>query len=332
MYKELEGITPPGDDTTLWRYMSLEKFANILATQSLFFTRAHKFEDTFEGHVPRQIASIYRSATSSYEKEHFGERPESLLLKSVRDLREYVMCSCWHQGEHESMAMWDKYRTQNCGIVIKTSLKNLKNSLPDKPDVFIGKIKYLDDHNQIDVLKNVSVLNLMHQPYFYKRKPFKYEREVRVIIDFDSWVRYLMDRGVTDITEVPELGEMGISLKIDVDTLIGEKSEVITSPYTERWVTDTVSSIVKQYGSQFHVNPSKLLDSPGQELRYIQEEYGIRDEIMRYWETDYGPGERPKLETEQDWELWRKANDAFAQLSKKDQYFIRSYWSHPDFL
>ena len=117
-----------------------------------------------------------------------------------------------------------------------------------------------------------------------------------------------------------------------METLIGENSEVITSPYAEQWVTDTVALIVKQYGFQFPVNPSKLLDKPGQELKYIQEEYGISDEIMRYWETDYGPGESPKLKTEQDWKLWGKANEAFVQLSKKDQYFIRSYWRHPDYL
>ena len=186
MHKELERITSPKNDAILWRYMSLEKFANILAIQSLFFTRADKFEDTFEGHVPRRIVSIYRSAFSFYEKEHFGELSQSPFLKSVRELRKYVMCSCWHQGEHESMAMWDKYRTQNSGIVIKTSLENLKDSLPDKPDVFIGEIQYIEDHNQIDVLENVSVINLMHQPYFYKRKPFEYEREVRVAIDFES--------------------------------------------------------------------------------------------------------------------------------------------------
>ena len=105
MVKELEGMTLPDDDATLWRYMSLEKFANILAIQSLFFTRANKFDDTFEGHIPRQIMSIYRSAISMYEEKHYGE----LLLNSARGLHKYVMCSCWHHGEHESMAMWDKY-------------------------------------------------------------------------------------------------------------------------------------------------------------------------------------------------------------------------------
>ena len=40
MPQELKGIGYPADNATLWRYMSFEKFANILATESLFFTRA----------------------------------------------------------------------------------------------------------------------------------------------------------------------------------------------------------------------------------------------------------------------------------------------------
>ena len=55
MHKVLKGITPPEDDTILMRYMNFEKFANILATNSLFFTRADKFDDQFE----RVYTSIY---------------------------------------------------------------------------------------------------------------------------------------------------------------------------------------------------------------------------------------------------------------------------------
>ena len=193
MHIELEGITPPEDDAILWHYMSLEKFVNILEKNSLFFTRADKFDDTFEGHVPRQIMSIYRSAISIYEKKHFGELSHSPGLNSVRDLHKCVMCSCWHQGEHETMAMWEKYHMRNSGIAIKTNLENLKNSLPDRPDVFIGEIQYLDEHNQIDVLENVSIPNLVHQPYFYKRKPFEYEREVRVVVEMHSFILDYID-------------------------------------------------------------------------------------------------------------------------------------------
>ena len=42
------------------------------------------------------------------------------------------------------MAMWDKYHLRNSGIAIKTTIGNLKNSLPDEPNVFIGKIEYIE--------------------------------------------------------------------------------------------------------------------------------------------------------------------------------------------
>ena len=43
----------------------------------------------------------------------------------------------------------------------------------------------------------------------------------------------------------------GMSFNVDVRTLIGE---VITSPYSDNWVTETVRSVVKQYGFDFEVN------------------------------------------------------------------------------
>lgn len=49
-------IISPEDGATLWRYMSLEKFVNMLETKSLFFTRADKFEDPFEGFIPSALA------------------------------------------------------------------------------------------------------------------------------------------------------------------------------------------------------------------------------------------------------------------------------------
>ena len=53
MSKELKGIGQPQDEDAVWRYMSFEKFANMLATESLFFTRADRYEDKFEGYIPK---------------------------------------------------------------------------------------------------------------------------------------------------------------------------------------------------------------------------------------------------------------------------------------
>ena len=234
MSKELKGIIRPEDEDTLWRYMSFEKFANILATESLFFTRADKYDDKFEGYIPESITLSYKSAGIRIDPNNF---------------RQYIMCNCWHHGDEESMAMWDKYHLRNNGIAIKTTMGNLKNSLPDEPNVFIGKIKYIDNHNQIDIPEDLPIESLLHYPYFYKRKPFEYEQEVRAIIDVASFLH-------------DDPYEFGKPLKINVKRLISENSEVIVSPHAEKWVTGTVTLIVEQYEFQFPVNRSKLLDPP----------------------------------------------------------------------
>ncbi|MDE2798596.1 MAG: DUF2971 domain-containing protein [Gemmatimonadota bacterium] len=235
MSKELKGIKQPAAHEPLWRYMNFEKFINILVTGSLFFTRADKYDDKFEGYIPEAIMRYYGS-------------PD---IRIDRALREYIMCNCWHSGKQESMGMWDKYHIRNSGIAIKTTMENLKNCLPDTPNIFIGKVDYdvgsIENQNQIEVPEDLSIEHLLDYLYFYKRKPFAYEREVRAIIDITSIPR--------DVTYT-----FGIPLEIDVKTLIGKDSEVIVSPHADEWITETVELIVERCGFQFTVTPSKLLD------------------------------------------------------------------------
>ena len=128
MYKELEGNHIPQNDATLSRYMNFEKFVNILATESLFFTRADKFDDPFEGFTPPLITDIYNNAVNRGEYD-FGT---GLILKFLENWRKYVMCNCWYQGEKESLPMWEKYQVRESGIAIKTTMGNFKSSLQDE--------------------------------------------------------------------------------------------------------------------------------------------------------------------------------------------------------
>src|ERR1700759_3657331 len=45
------------DDTVLWRYMSLDKFINLVATQTLFLSPIAYFKnsDPLEGHLPKKF-------------------------------------------------------------------------------------------------------------------------------------------------------------------------------------------------------------------------------------------------------------------------------------
>ena len=120
------------------------------------------------------------------------------------------------------MAMWDKYHLRNSGIAIKTTMRNLTDSLPDEPNIFIGKVDYevesAENQNQIDMPEDMPPESLLHYLYFYKRKPFAYEQEVRAIIDIASISR--------DVSY-----KFGIPLEIDVETLIDkkERSNCITT-------------------------------------------------------------------------------------------------------
>ena len=235
MIIELKGTVQLEAKDTVWRYMSFEKFADILARGSLFFSSADKYDDKLEGRIPELIMQYYESAGTRFDPE----------------LRQYIMCNCWHHGNEESMAMWDKYHLRNNGIAIKTTMGNLKSSLPDEPNIFIGKVDYnvesIENRNQIEMLEDTE--NLLYYPYFYKRKPFEYEQEVRAIID----IKTIRDGSY----------EFGIPLEINVETLIDEDdSEVIVSPHADGWIAGTLELIVERCGFRFPVNQSKLLDPP----------------------------------------------------------------------
>ena len=259
MYRVLTGITPPEDTDYLWRYMSFEKFVSLLATSTLFFTRADKFDDPFEGFTPPLVKEGYERTLKDI----------NIFDAFQKNCRKYALCSCWHQANEESMAMWDKYHLHNSGIAIKTTFGDFKACLGAGYRVFLGKIEYIN-HYEYPVPDNISELSMLYTWYFHKRKTFEHEKEFRAIF-FDvpmSFTEHFDNDGnvislETTLKEYkfPDTCKTGKSLEVDVDRLIGE---VITSPYikNEEWITEAVRSVVNQYGFHFNVKSSTLLDEP----------------------------------------------------------------------
>ena len=269
MYKKLTGILSPREGDTLWRYLSFEKFANILSKKSLYFARTDTFEDPYEGSIPPLLREIYKQET-----DHLGNTGGQAVRELWENWRKWVMCCCWHRDKHESMAMWGRYDLHNSGIVIKTTMQGLKNSFTSKEgvDVYIGKIRYIN-HQDFKVPQNILDMNTIYLPFFYKRKAFKYENEVRAIIDASPYIKEDffrvkkepdIDRNAINLQqllkiEYPKIEKKGQNLKVNLNMLI---DEVIISPYAKDWVTETVKSVVRQYGFQFPVSRSILLDPP----------------------------------------------------------------------
>ena len=268
MYEELDGITPPNDDAILWRYTNFEVFVNLLDTEALYFTRADKFEDPYEGFIPQSIMDAYKQSLKRVTPAEFVEA----IMKRHEASRKYVMCNCWHQNVVESMAMWEKYHMRNSGVAIKTTMEKMKNSLLSEYSIYIGKIEYIygdtdDDQYIQNFLQNDIPLakKLTYFPYFQKRKEYEHEQEVRLIVDIDPFVRdALNNQTVENVdsfleTGLPDICDIGMLFNIDVNMLI---DEVIVSPYANDWITETLRSVVQKFGFNFDVRPSTLLDDP----------------------------------------------------------------------
>lgn len=292
MQKKLRGIEMPRDEYIVWRYMSFDRFVDILAKKSLFFTRADRFEDPYEGYKPKSIKLIQKEAADRLKNNTPSEISEifngNSQEKFLENWRRYVMCSCWHHNDGQSVAMWKIYSAHNNGVAIKTTMGNLKASLSDEHDVYIGKVNYdtktTYEHRYWEDLAfsprssstEEQFKKILYFPYFRKETVYKYENEVRIIIDsvplvFDyfysnypeSATQY--DLGALINTGFPDIWKDGLPIKIDVEKLFGKTGKVIISPYADKWIIETVESVVRQYGFQFPVKRSQILDPPDQE-------------------------------------------------------------------
>ena len=242
MYQPRDSFLSPPEDATLWRYMSFTKFVSLLAKRSLFFTRADKLGDPFEGSL--SIVTIQRRPVVH---QNIPEEYRTLLANHIKDLRRHVLVSCWHENEQESDAMWKLYAGYGEGIAIKTDFRSLKHSLTGTEAVHIGRVNYVD-YETTYIRENEPLAALMH-----KRKRFAHENEVRAVI-YKPYVS-----GGHIIVGGPTLHETGTYHQVDVPTLI---REVIVPPYVEDWFVALVQTTAETFGLKAPVVRSSLATLP----------------------------------------------------------------------
>ena len=90
----------------------------------------------------------------------------------------------------------------------------------------------------IDFTKRFSAVN---GPYWYKRKSFEYEQEVRAVV------------------KVRKANSSGIEKDIDIEKLI---AAIYISPYAPKWFEDVVYDVVKKYGLNKPIFHSEMAATP----------------------------------------------------------------------
>lgn len=245
---------PDDENIVIWRYMDFAKYVAMLSTKKLYFSRADKLGDPYEGSLTRRERKSLEERARAQEMS--GDLPlfwkgkffEVLMHAWRAAIKEnYVLC--WHMNPGESEAMWKLYASGQ-GVAIRSTYRALVNSLPSNyspvefAGPYVGKVSYINYEEENFDSKNMFY-SLLH-----KRLSFKHENECRAVI----W-KHGNYAGPDPVPlEVLEKNEAGIFVKASLEQLI---SCVVVSPKAHPWFSDLVTEVTKMYGYNFDVIPSQ---------------------------------------------------------------------------
>jgi hypothetical protein len=250
------------DTATLWRYVDLEKFKSLLAIKALFFCRASKFSDPFEGSItkkeiefrkgePKRIAKFYKIP---YDEEK-GKKSISDLSSYHENLKDRYLINCWHINKGESDAMWRLYLKDNEGVAIQTTPKKLFKSLLGSEDkIYASKVRYLDYENDIWYHKiDYPCTNYnFFVPLVHKRHEFIHESEFRLLIEVQEAAT---DKNYWD----KQPNRKGHFISVDVMEMV---EKIILPPTIDPKTKEEILQIISNYGYSFTCEDSKLRNEP----------------------------------------------------------------------
>lgn len=245
MFEEHRYFKAPANiNAKIWRYLDFTKFVDLLRTKSLYFTRADKFDDPFEGSLPKNIEA-YKQLTIKQYNFSKEDADKFFSSKRIEARRKAIAINCWHLNEYESAAMWRLYLKSNEGIAIQSTYDRLAKSFStfDK-SVFIGIVNYIDyDREMIDY-------TCTFDRFLHKRLSFKHEQELRAII----W-----DPSSANTTEIIPIAEHGVKVPVAINILI---ERIYVAPGSPIWFSELVRSVIEKFEIYAPVESSKIDERP----------------------------------------------------------------------
>lgn len=232
MRKEDKYIDIPPDDVVLWRYMDFTKFVSLLEKSALFFPRADKLDDPFEGYWPISAVKIEISPSEA-----------ATLSDIYKACIPLTLISCWHEKPHESEAMWKLYSRETDGVAIRTDFGSLMDSFGTNHRWMPGRVNYIDHETSYPAF---PPMGSFWAPFLHKRKSFEHEHEVRIII------QDIPDEFPFDLSPIYDDGNY---YEVDLSILI---HEVVVAPYAQDWLVELVKSVAARYDLEASVNKSRL--------------------------------------------------------------------------
>ena len=257
---------PPNMDGKIWQYMELAEFVSMLHRKALFFVKANKLRDPYEGIMPEfnnlirspGYSKVHQQSQSQEQSSRYIEKLPQITIQQFQLYRELVLINPWHYNEYESAAMWNLYSHENAGIAIQSTTRKLSKCFNDNKEdtIWIGKVQYLDFSKD-----GTNEWDNLIQAFVTKRKSFEYENEIRAVtclpaddnLSTDSLVEtanreedffFSSSSSKARVINPRELTEKGKYVSADLQTLI---EKVYIAPYAEPWFEEVLESLLSKY-------------------------------------------------------------------------------------
>ncbi|MEQ9864662.1 hypothetical protein [Pectobacterium aroidearum] len=162
---------------TIWRYLTTEKFEQLINDKGIYFSKASDFEDKREGYYTQDkyFENLRRNESDEDTLNAINSAEE--MSNRIRDRSpSHNYISCWHKNNNENINMWNDYiKNADEGVVIKSNDIKIIWMIPHSLSEVITHYDciYGDKNNNNDFTDNFK----------YKDQKFHSENEFRLVID-----------------------------------------------------------------------------------------------------------------------------------------------------
>jgi hypothetical protein len=244
-----DGLEPDDVEARVWRFMTLAKFEDLIASGELYFCRADRFrQDEREGLPPEEyIRLLGLNPLDVNERLELNHR-----IGSIAQFREAFYVNCWYLFDEERAYPWKEYGQDGVAICSRYNLlKSVLGSIPDRPH--LGLVRYGSAH-----LRGWNALSFVTT----KREMFKQDREVRALLwvpDQNAGINRHFDADnrphERPLTPPPETVPVGLRRKVDLRALV---QKIVVTPQASADAIGKIEELVRTAGYAIPVRKSDL--------------------------------------------------------------------------
>jgi len=294
MYKSHAVFQQPSDSAVIWRYRPFKRFKQIIEDSQLYFARADKMEDQYEGTVPEpNFSEEFREQQAKRARENLKKQLEAIDIDQTKDRLEEFYDKEFDREEIERITSeesleeterlvrerpLESYESSieshflNCWHINETESNLMWGTYSDQKGIGIkstlGQLKSaLDAHEEHDVfIGKVRYIDYSQEripegnsflPFLHKRKQFRGERELRAVISSIPTTDEPVE-GEPNANKIDwEQQPGGIQVSVNLSDLI---EEVYLAPGTPESVVESVGDVLEENGLSRDIVKESAID------------------------------------------------------------------------